>query len=166
MCYSDGHMCLDSLDCGLSFLLSVFEPEVNGKRTNESIYVIGYPTEYNAMFSVKIQWPIFMKVIGLCHLHEHRIQYYNNSTASFRTRFVFLHNIEINPGPAQPIAARKLECLYLNFRSVCGMVRDLEAMESTNAHDPIAITETLLKPLINDFEFFQFNLYQIRQRDG
>ena len=34
-------------------------------------------------------------------------------------------------------------------------------METTNEHDLIAITETWLKPSINDGELFQGNLFQI-----
>ena len=72
-----------------------------------------------------------------------------------------LHDIELNPGPVQPSESHKPKCLYLNSRSIYNNIRDLEAIETTNKHDLIAITETWLKPSINDGELFQGNLFQI-----
>ena len=76
-----------------------------------------------------------------------------------------LHDVELNPGPVQPRKLHKLKCLYLNSRSINNKIRDIEAMENTNAHDLIAITETWLKPSIDNCELFQGNVYQILRRD-
>lgn len=92
--------------------------------------------------------------------------YYSNSTATFRTRLLLLFDIEVNPGPDQPSTSqRKLKCLYLNSRSLVNKAKYLEAMESANEHDLIAVTETWLNPSVRDSELLINTYFNIHRRD-
>ena len=81
-----------------------------------------------------------------------RISYNSNSTATYRRRLLLLYDIEVNPGPDQSTNLRKLKCLSLNSRSLVNKARYLKAMESSNEHDLLAVTETWLNPCGRDSE--------------
>ncbi len=95
-----------------------------------------------------------------------KISYYSNSTATFRTRLLLLFDTEVNPGPDQLLTSqRKLKCLYLNSRSLVNKAKYLEAMESSNEHDLIAVTETWLNPSVRDSELLINIHFNVHCRD-
>ena len=126
----------------------------------------------NPRIQVKVdhytRWPgITRKRIAFGHLMGPRMSYYGNSTATYRSRLLLLFDIELNPGPDQPSETdqRKLKCLYLNSRSLVNKAKYLDAMESVNDHDLIAVTETWLNPSIRDSELLINTSFHIHRRD-
>lgn len=113
------------------------------------------------------RWPGFRrKRIAFGCFKGTRISYYSNSTAAYRTRLLLLFDIEVNPGPDQPSTSqRKLKCLYLNSRSLVNKAKYLEAMESSNEHDLISVTETWLTPTVRDSELLINTSFNIHRRD-
>jgi hypothetical protein len=115
---------------------------------------VGFENLQQTQYFYYIKWPgIRRKCIAFGRFKGSKISYYSNSTATFRTRLPLLFDIEVNPGPDQPSTSqRKLKCLYLSSRCLVNKAKYLEAMESANEHDLIAVTETWLNPSVRDSE--------------
>ncbi len=170
--------------CILFSIFSLYSTyNVSYVTANKSLYDPSASTSISAFYRVNptsigfknlqqtqhyyIRWPgIRRKRIALGCFKGSKISYYSNSTATFRTRLLLLFDTEVNPGSDQLLTSqRKLKCLYLNSRSLVNKAKYLEAMESSNEHDLIAVTETWLNPSVRDSELLINIHFNVHRRD-